>query len=87
MFLNPLIKHVCKGLLILSLRIKGDSETISVPDLPYRVEKNTSNAKTLGMSLRQTVQLFELYLVTENTPLSCQVHLKILLLYCVAYKK
>lgn len=29
MFLNPLIKHICKGLLILSLRIREDSEAIS----------------------------------------------------------
>lgn len=90
MFLNPFIKHLCKGLLILNLRIKEDSENIYEPDLPYRVEKNSSNifvAKTPGKSPRQTVQLFELYVATENTPLSYQVHLKNLLLYCVAYKK
>lgn len=39
MFLNPLIKHICKGLLILSLRIREDSEAISEPGLPYIVEK------------------------------------------------
>lgn len=68
MFLNPLIRHVCKGLLVFSLRIKEDFESISKPDLPYRVEKNTSNifvARNPGISLRQTFQLFELYLVKK----------------------
>lgn len=62
MFLNPLIKHICEGFLVLSLRIREDSEAISEPGLPYIVEKNTSNTGTENpdMSLRQTVQLLEL---------------------------
>lgn len=39
MFSNPLIKHTCKSLLILSLRIREDSEAISEPGLQYVVEK------------------------------------------------